>query len=87
MEERETDQRLSNSGVFCKIAHCAGGRACNALSDPDEAGMEDIVARDLGFECLDLVLADLALLVNVALLPSDKRAFVDVGVALDVGVV
>jgi len=84
LEEGEAGVR---TGVLCEIADGGGGCAGDALSDPEEAGMEDAVARELGLECLDLVLADLALFVDVALLPSDERAFVDVGVALDVGVV
>lgn len=83
LEEREAGQRLSGVFVICEIARSAG----DALSDPDEAGVEDIVARDLGVECLNLVLAGLALFVDVALLPPDEGAFVHVGVALDVGVV
>jgi hypothetical protein len=59
----------------------------DALSDCAEAGVEDGVAGDLGGEGVDPVPAGVALLVDVALLPSDEGALVDVGVALDVGVV
>ena len=72
LEEGETGQRLASLNVFCEIADGGGGCAADALLDPDEAGMEDVVARDLGVERLDLVFAGLAFFVNVALFPSDK---------------
>ena len=87
LEEGEAGLGLPRGGVLCEIADCGGGCAGDALSDPGEAGVEDGVAGDLCGEGLDLVLAGLALFVDVALLPSDQRAFVDVGVALDVRVV
>ena len=87
LEEGEAGVGLARIGVLCEIAECGCGCAGDALSDPEEAGVEDAVARDLGGEGVDLVPAGVALLVYVALLPSDEGALVDVGVALDVGVV
>jgi hypothetical protein len=52
-----------------------------------KAGEEDIVTSDLSLELFDATIACVPLFVDVALLPSNQRFFVDVGVTLDIGVV
>lgn len=52
-----------------------------------DAGEQSVIDNALVLQGLDLVAALLSLLVNLSLLGSNKRTFVDIGVDLDIRVV